>query len=103
MSALWACRASLRRRGRAKLLISWSRGLSVGYCTAVTSVSLPLLMVIFTWTGPQRVWIVSPVTVLVTVVVDPPEPPDVPELELLDGAGTARPTFGVECGFRDSS
>src|SRR5690348_6701279 len=56
-----------------------------------------------TWTGPQRVCTVSPVTFLVPVTAPPEVPPDVLPDELLDGAGTARPTFGVECGFSDSS
>jgi hypothetical protein len=62
MRALCAARASRRSSGRAYPAISRSRGLSVGYRTAVTSVILPPSTVTRTWTGPQRVGTVSPVT-----------------------------------------
>ncbi|GGX95111.1 hypothetical protein GCM10010510_45570 [Streptomyces anandii JCM 4720] len=81
----------------------------------MTSVIRPLLSVMRTWTGPQRVCTVSPVTVLVPEVLppddepddeplddDPPEPAD--EFEPLDaaGAGAAAISGGV-CGLSDSS
>ncbi len=46
-------------------LICWSRGSWLGYSTAVVLVSLPLVTVICTWTGPYRVSAASPVTVFV--------------------------------------
>src|SRR4051794_415777 len=57
-------------------------------------------MVMRTWTGPQRVWTVSPVTVFVPVAADP-VPLDA--LALLEGAGSARAVCDEVCGFSDSS
>src|SRR5690349_3614129 len=57
-------------------------------------------MVTRTWTGPQRVWIVSPVTVFVPV---PAEPLPLDALALPEGAGSARAACGEACGFSDSS
>src|SRR3954463_14150975 len=57
-------------------------------------------MVMRTWTGPQRVWTVSPVTVFVPVAADP-VPLDA--LALLEGTGSARAVCGDACGFSDSS
>src|SRR6476646_6908240 len=61
--ALPADSASRLRAGIALELISWSRGFSLGYSTAVTWESFPLVTVIRTWTGPHRVSAASPVTV----------------------------------------
>src|SRR6478672_9421950 len=61
--ALPADSASWLRAGIAEALISWSRGFSLGYSTAVTSETFPLVTVTRTWTGPHRVSAASPVTV----------------------------------------
>src|SRR5262245_11594866 len=62
-------------------------------------------MVTFTWTGPQRVWTVSPVTVLVPVL--PPVLLDASgaALALPAGAGATESvtTVGPVCGFSASS
>src|SRR3954469_22195302 len=89
MPALCASRVSWRRTGRAYALISWSRPFPLGYTGTDTSVILPSVTVMLTWTSPQRVGATEPSYVLVPVDVpdvvelDPPglgdEPSELPE------------------------
>src|SRR3954469_11936921 len=89
MRALFAARASRSSSGMAYLLIWESFGLLVGYTTASTASSWPLVTVICTCTGPYRVCAALPVTVTVDVapvavvlvvpvdaLVEPPLEPD---------------------------
>src|ERR1700712_5340936 len=62
--ALWAEIVSCNRVGRAVELISWSRPLLSGYTGTDTAVIFPFVTVICTWTGPHRVSVESPRTVL---------------------------------------
>src|SRR3954447_21426786 len=84
MPALCASRVSWRRTGRAYALISWSRPFPLGYTGTDTSVILPPVTVMVTWTSPQRVEATEPSYVIVPVDVsdfaelDVPGPGDEP-------------------------
>src|SRR3954452_1699106 len=71
--AFCASRVSWISTGSARTLICWSLPLPLGYWTTETSVIEPSATVNSTWTGPQRVAAVSPVTVLDPVDADGPE------------------------------
>src|SRR5690242_6589667 len=77
MLAFCASRVSWISTGSARALISWSLPLPLGYCSTETSVIVPSATVSSTWTGPQRVDAVSPVTVAEPVVDVPDD--DVPD------------------------
>ncbi len=67
--ALCAVRVSCDSTGSAALLISTSRPFPDGDCSTVTAVIVLPVTFSCTCTGPQRVWTVCPVTVLLAVAV----------------------------------
>src|SRR5579864_3499877 len=71
MLALCACRASERSHGPTCWLMYADSALSLGSCTAWTSVMRPLEITTRTWTSPKRLGKSEPVNVpLSAVVVD---------------------------------